>query len=474
MHNPMKYLFVVIFAILITASLQPSQSLQKKSDFKLCVSKNGRFLEYEDGKPFFWMGDTGWLLFTKLNREDAEKYLNDRKNKGFNVIQVMTIHGFPAVNVYGDSAFVNNDPAKPKVTADNSPNDKFEYDFWDHVDYIIDKAAEKGIFIAMVPVWGSNVKNKTINISNAAIYTKWLANRYKEKPNIIWISGGDINGGDNLEVWNEIGRTLRANDPNHLITFHPLGRTQSSTWFNNEPWLDFNMFQSGHKNYAQDPTGYGEDNWKYIESDYTKIPVKPVLDGEPSYENIPQGLHNPKEPYWNDNDVRRYAYWSVFSGSFGHTYGNNAVMQMHKPGDKDGAYGVKDFWYDAINSPGAKQMVYLKNLILSRPFFERIPDQSIIAGNDGKKYDHLTATRGKDYLFVYTYNGRSFKINLGIISGTKVKGCWYNPRNGNSTFIGVFDNTGIKEFTPPGNKKDGSDWVLVLDDEAKNFQIPGK
>jgi hypothetical protein len=470
----MKNLPILILAIFMCYSTLQSQTSKLKSDFKLRVSKNGRFLEYESGRPFFWLGDTGWLLFSKLNREDAEKYLNNRKANGYNVIQVMTIHGFPSVNVYGDSAFVSSDPAKPKVTPGNNPNDKIEYDFWDHVDYIIDKAAEKGIYIAMVPVWGSNVKNRTINMGNAAIYASWLANRYKNKPNIIWINGGDINGGDNLAVWNEIGKTLRANDPNHLITFHPIGRTQSSTWFHNEPWLDFNMFQSGHRRYSQDTTGHGEDNWKYVESDYKKVPVKPVIDGEPSYEGIPQGLHDPKEPFWSNNDVRRYAYWSVFAGSFGHTYGNNAVMQMHKTTDKGGAYGVKDFWTDAINAPGAKQMVYIKNLILSRPFFERVPDQTIITGDNGKKYDYIIVTRGNSYLFAYTYNGQNIKINLGKISGTKIKAYWYNPRSGNSTVIGIFDNKGIKEFNPPGNKEDGNDWVLVIDDKAKNYSVPGK
>lgn len=460
---------MVSMLLLISFSVTSSQH-----EWKLKTSENGRFLQYENGKPFFWLGDTGWLLFSKLDRNDADKYLQDRKKKGFNVIQVMGFHGFPAVNVYGDSAFINMNPSMPKVTAGANFKDSIQYDFWDHVDYIIDRAAANGIYIAIVPVWGSNVKDKTVNMNNASVYASWFANRFKNKPNIIWVNGGDIRGNDNLDVWNTIGKTLRANDTNHLITFHPFGRTQSSEWFHNEPWLDFNMFQSGHRRYDQDTAGYGEDNWKYVLSDYNKTPIKPVLDGEPSYENIPQGLHNPKEPYWNDNDVRRYAYWSVFAGSFGHTYGNNAVMQFHKPQDKDGAYGVKDFWFDAVNAPGASQLIHLKNLILSRPFFERIPDQSIIAGGNGKKYDYVIATRGKSYLFVYTYNGRSFEINLGKISGSKVKAYWYNPRNGSSKLIGILANAGIKEFDPPANKKDGNDWVLVIDDTSKKYSVPGK
>ena len=97
------------------------------------------------------------------------------------------------------------------------------------------------------------------------------------------------------------------------------------------------------------------------------------MDGEPSYEHIPYGLHDTTKPYWNANDVRRYAYWSVFAGAAGHTYGHNSVMQMHKPTDKGSAYGSKKYWYNAINDSGAKQMVYVKDLMLSKPYFDEFP-----------------------------------------------------------------------------------------------------
>ena len=109
-------------------------------------------------------------------------------------------------------------------------------------------------------------------------------------------------GDDGMQIWNIIGNTLKKEDPGHLVTFHPFGRTQSSTWFHRAPWLDFNMFQSGHRDYAQDTSRidlqYGEDNWKYARDDYGKIPVKPTLDGEPSYEGIPHGLHDTLQPRW--------------------------------------------------------------------------------------------------------------------------------------------------------------------------------
>ena len=98
----------------------------------LQVSENRRFLQYKDGSPFFWLGDTAWLLFQKLNREEARIYLQDRYEKGFNVIQVMIIHDLPDTNFYGDPAFIDRDPTKPFTTPGCSFQDSIAYDYWDH------------------------------------------------------------------------------------------------------------------------------------------------------------------------------------------------------------------------------------------------------------------------------------------------------------------------------------------------------
>ncbi|MFC1223445.1 glycoside hydrolase family 140 protein [Pedobacter sp. BG31] len=437
-------------------------------DKSLLVSENGRYLTTGDGKPFFWLGDTGWLLFSRLTREEANTYLEDRKQKGFNVVQVMVLHDVPSRNVYLDSSVVHGDVAKPMLTPGNNPKDSVAYDYWDHVDYIVDKAAEKGLYMALVPVWGTNVKAGKVKEAQAKKYAEFLAKRYREKWNIIWLNGGDIKGADGLKVWNAIGQTLRANDPNHLITFHPRGRTASSQWFHNSPWCDFDMVQSGHRRYDQDTSKneklhYGEDNWKYIEADYRLKPVKPTIDGEPSYEGIPQGLHDTLQPRWTAADVRRYGYWSVFAGAFGYTYGHNSVMQMYKFTDKKPAYGPKEQWITALNAQGATQMRYLKTLLLSRSYFDRVPDQTLIAGRDGEKYDRVLATRGEDFAMCYTYTGRNFKVQMGKIDGDDVKASWFDPRTGKTSPIGELENKGIHEFNPPGEAANGNDWVLVLD-----------
>ncbi|NII26017.1 DUF4038 domain-containing protein [Pseudoflavitalea sp. X16] len=459
----MKRIQIVIALLVVTMGLQA----QVKPLPKLKVSSNGRYFTTQSGQPFFWLGDTGWLLFIKLTREEAVQYLEQRKQQGFNVIQVMVLHDVrKAVNVYGDSALLHQNVATPAITKGNNFSDAAQYDFWDHVDYVIDQAAQRGLYMALVPVWGTNVKNGWVPVAAAKQYASFLGNRYKNKSNIIWLNGGDIPGSDSINTWKQIGRTLRATDKNHLITFHPRGRTTSSRWFHQESWLDFNMFQSGHRNYVQDTskgeTHYGEDNWKYVDEDYAKRPVKPTFDGEPSYEGIPQGLHDTTQPYWNDNDVRRYAYWSVLAGGAGFTYGHNAVMQFFHAGDAGSAYGAEKYWQPAMQDPGALQMKYVKELLLSKPYLERIPDQSLVADN-GEWYERVVASRGNNYALLYTYTGNKFKVVMGKISGAKVRAYWFNPKDGTTQPAGTTDNTGVKEFDPPGGKKEGNDWVLILE-----------
>nr|WP_295923187.1 glycoside hydrolase family 140 protein [uncultured Dyadobacter sp.] len=450
----------------------------------LRISDNKRFFADQDGKPFFWLADTGWLLFTRLTREEADRYLTDRQRKGFNVVQVMVVQSLRTVNAYGDSALAGRDLGAPRVTEGASFENPEAYDYWDHVDYIVDKAAEKGIKIGMVPIWGNAVKNGKTSPAQAQAYARFLGQRYGNRPNIVWMNGGDVQGDVVPEIWEAIGSTLKAEDPNHLITFHPFGRMQSSKWFHDREWLDFNMFQSGHRTYAQDHEAkdlrYGEDNWRYVEADYARRPLKPTLDGEPSYENIWHGLHDKTQPVWTADDVRRYAYWSVFAGGCGFTYGNNAVMQMRhargtgaipiavqastgNPNPGSTAAAVKlPSWEEAIDDPGAGQMVHLKNLMLSKPYFERLPDQSLIAEN-GERYNRLMATRGRDYALIYTWNGRDMKVNMGKIGGASVNASWYDPRTGETRVLGKIENRGIKTFNPPGEVRNGNDWVLVLE-----------
>ncbi len=444
---------------------------------KLKVSDNHRFLVFENGTPFFWLGNTSWLLSERLNRDDVEFFLTAEAKNGYNVEQLQILCGTPTFNIYGkagntsDFAFTNE-------------TQEGEYGYWEHLDYIVEFAATQGIFIAMDVIWGSQLNN--MDVQKAANLGHFIGRRYAKYPNIIWMIGGDIRGDKQPEVWDALARAIKAEDPVHLMTFHPRGRTTSAWWFNDREWLDFNMFQSGHRCYGQ-RNGDGdytidddteEDNWRYVEMSKpgnkagqdrfsVKGDLKPVLDGEPSYEDIPQGLHDFTMPRWQDYDVRRYAYWAVFAGCFGHTYGHNSIMQFKRPGNL-GSFDAQKPWWEAMTDPGYLQMKYLKHLMMSVPFTEGQNDQSVIISRNGEKYDRIIATCGNDYMMVYNYTGKPMTINISKISGNKKQLWMMNPADGTMKYLG--ETAGKKHhftFDSVGTK--GQDRVIIIMDASKNY-----
>lgn len=460
-------LIIAIMLLFATVTAHAAGKIYKPwSNGKLRESDNNLYIIHDNGTPFFWMGNTAWLLPERLNREEAEYFLAKDREAGYNVEQIQVLNAIPTFNVYGHQAnnaeFDFSKVSKPGV-----------YGYWEHLDYIVDTAERNGIYIAMDCIWGSMLKQ--MDIKKAENLGRFLATRYKDKPNIIWMIGGDIMGDRSPEIWDAMARAIKKIDKNHIMTFHPRGRTTSAWWYNDREWMDFNMFQSGHRRYGQ-RNGDGdytikdnteEDNWRYIDMSFEKKPLRPVIDGEPSYEDIPQGLHDFSAPRWQDYDVRRYAYWAVFGGCFGHTYGHNSVMQFIRPG-LSASFGAEKAWWNAMKDPGYNQMKYLKWLMLTFPFTERIADQSIIAGQNGERYDRVIATRGNDYLLVYNYSGKPMDIDLGKISGSKKNVWWMNPTDGKLTYLGEYDSK-VTSFSYDAAYLRGSDRVLIAVDATKNY-----
>src|SRR5690606_9933336 len=253
---------------------------------QLRVSDNKRFLQTVDGKPFFWLGDTAWELFHRLTREEADLYLKNRAENGFNVIQAVVLAEFDGLrtpNAYGELPLEDDDPTKPREA------------YFQHVDYIVRKAEQLGMYIGMLPTWGDKVFKNTwgtgpeiFNVDNARSYGKWIGNRYKNQKNIIWIIGGDRTprGEQDVAIWRAMANGIAEGVGGHdkaLMTFHPqpnaLEDGGSAKWFHRDEWLDFNMFQTGH---CRDL-----DVWDRIQYTYNLTPPKPVLDGEPIYEDHP-------------------------------------------------------------------------------------------------------------------------------------------------------------------------------------------
>lgn len=450
-----------------------------------------RFLSTMEGKPFFWLGDTDWELFHRLTREEANELINVRSSQGFNVLQAVALAEFNGIrepNRYGDYPLNNEDPTQLLITPGNDTASNYEYDYWDHVDYIIEKAARKGMYIGLLPTWGDKVTNLwgdgpvIFNVQNAEVFGELLARRYKKYWNIIWILGGDRPAvyhrndqkHDDTRLWRAMATGIeRVLGDQAFITYHPSGGSQgTSSHLHHEPWLDMNTFQSGHGSRESDP-------WNWVTRDLEMKPSKPTLDMEPCYEDHPvnpwDGKWTKERGYFTAYDIRARIYRGVFAGACGVTYGHHQVWQFLNrdlyapinPGDT--IIG----WRKAIHAPAAKQMIHLKNLMLSRPYFTRVSDQTIVASPIGKTYlDFVVATRDKhrSYAMVYLPENKSISIDLSKISGVKRKIWWYNPETGQALLDKETRAKKILTLNPPRQRKD---WVLVIDDASKNYGTPG-
>ena len=455
---------LLLTTMMLAGLMMSAQAGKPWDNGRLRVSDNQRFLQFENGKPFFWQGETAWLMPQRLNRDEVTYYLQTCRDAGYNMVQVQVLNDVPSFNVYGQPSHDKNG----KLLTNTA------YGYWDHLDDIVSQAAQNGIYVGMVCIWGGVVKAGKLSVEQAKAYGSFLANRYKDCPNIVWIIGGDIQGDVKPEVWETLATSIKQTDKNHLMTYHPRGRYTSARWWSQAKWIDFHTFQSGHRRYGQRmgnkdypiPDNTEEDNWMYVDSTWAYKPLKPVLDDEPSYEGIPKGLHDADEPLWTAAEIRRYAYWSVFAGSCGHTYGHNAIMQFYREGYPS-AYHNRKTWVEALKDPGFNQMQYVSRLMLAFPYFERVPDQSIVLDN-GTQYDRLAATRGDDYLLVYNYTNRDMKIDLRKISGEKKRVWWMNAGTGALTWLGEYDNK-VLTFRPHKVGRGTEDGVLIAVDATKHY-----
>lgn len=442
-----------IIAALPLMLASPAHAQQRRLE----VSDNGRHLVYENGEPFFYLGDTAWELFHRLDREEADTYLENRAERGFTVIQAVVLaelDGLNTPNPYGHTPLIDNDPARPNE------------DYFEHVDYIVDKAASLGMRIGMLPTWGDKFNKKwgvgpvVFTPENARAYGQFLGDRYKDKP-IIWILGGDRNpeSDQHLAIVRAMAEGIKAGDGGaHLMTYHPQGGSASWQWFHEDDWLDFNMFQSSHGR-------YDNPNYRKTLEGRELEPVKPVLDGEPRYEDHPVDW-DPSNGWFDAFDIRQAAYWSMLAGACGHTYGDHNIWQMWQPG-RDPISAARTPWPEAIEHPGAEQMGLMRKIFEARPWHRLQPDQSVIRGDNPHDAGHIRAAVDRDgeFLLAYSPLGRPIAIDPGKLSGDSAVARWFNPRTGqillaSGRFRTSVDGTTFRIEDEPGR---GNDWLLILD-----------
>lgn len=417
--------------------------------YPLKISTNSRFFVDQTNAPFFINGDTPWSLISQVSKEDADLYLQDCANKGVNSLIVNLIERY-----YADNAPANFYLIPPFTTVNKltTPNEAF----FEHADWIINKAAEYNIQIILAPLylgccndgWAQALSNNNTE-ADARWFGEWIGNRYKNFPNLVYVWGNDLNPGDLQAKIRAMAEGALAKDPNHLHTYHAIPETSSlDAWPAGESWLTVNA------TYTYNPAV----QVKCLQ-DYNRAPVVPYFLFESQYENEQRSL---------PIQQRKQAYVAVLSGAAGHHYGNNPIWHMNgMPGDNSLT------WKDHLNDPARAALPLVKALVESRAWYELIPDQnhSVVTAGYGSGDHYVAAARTLNGATVIAYlPGRdTITVNMSRISGGSVQAWWYNPRDGSAQTIGLFPASGSRVFSSP----DGQDWVLVLDDATKGFPPPG-
>lgn len=461
---------------------------------KLHIHHNMRNLEDEYGRPIILLAETAWGLVNTLSREEVDMYLNVRRFQRFNAVTFVCLNPPNSSNYYGIKAFyeVNGkaDVTRPLITNGNNPADTSQYDYWDHLDYVLEKIYSLGMYAIILPNWGTAVTSSRgipgkdgylINKNNAYQYAYWLSNRYKTYSNIIWMLGGDVSAVYGEYDFREIFRLMAegladgkigkyspdgiADYSNILISYHPEKLAlQSSDWFHNDEWLSFNSIQN-----------WPELLMPCIQNDLNLRPPKPTWVFEGRYEGYHRYNYSPDQ--WGDWQVRQQVWQTIFSGAMGFTYGHEMVFGFGKDGSN---------WKSFLHSKGAQSITHFAkfiNYIDPCNVLNISSDNLLIDGNDGfagrLASCKIVCSRNLNggFAMFYSASGRSITLKLRNLKCDAPVNAWlYNPRTGNwyadgeetpharvhISNIKTGDDVPDMTFDFPGEPSFGNDWVLVL------------
>jgi len=410
-------------------------------------------------KPVFITGDSGFSLVGQLSDADIETYFTDRESRGFNLIWIAAVDGTycknPPKNALGQAPF------------DGKPFSKMNEAFFQHLDHILQRAAAHHIAVLLNPAFSGYPCAKEQgwcpqmeSTSDAVMlgFGKYLGKRYQSYPNVMWLIGGDADithRGNNLRAkLNDMALGIYSEDAVHLMTAENIRGESALDQWSGAPWITLNALYNLPQNFVS--AGH---------ANFQRHDFLPFFELEDWYE----GEHG-----MTPLALREEAYSAVLSGAYlGQFFGNDAIWTFGSPSETMG----KD-WKTQLNSDGTVGRQWLGRLFRSREHWKLVPDidHTVVTAGFGSGTTTSVTARTSDgqTILAYVPNGSAttLTLDLGKIASTRneAKCWWFNPRDGSSSRIGNFANSGNRQFTPP----DANDWVLVVDAESAKLPVPGK
>ena len=461
--------------MLLFVSLVASE-LTSAATFPLTASANGRYLQDQSGTPFPILGRSYWGIIG-LSPTNYQAALDDALVKGFNTIEFRAPNAsrqdccvprdgagnLPFTTKVGGGAYTGSFSETPDFTTPNAA-------YWTYLDTFIDYCASRGIVVMWFPAymgydsdsegWGNvMVANGATRMRN---FGAFVANRYKQRNNIIWLLGGDRGTGNNPMTSQEI-----TVEQAYIDGLKSVGGQQSTQYA--AEWASESI-GTDQPNFASHMTLNGVYSWngftaEHARRGYADTPPLPTFLLEEPYDE--EGADGTNRNNHATQPVRRFVWWSMLSGSnAGYMAGNGYLIHFF-PG-----------YASHFSSPGQGDLARLNLLWTSIPWHQLVPSglagmkTLVTAGGGGgvtaTDYIAAAATSNGSTLLAYVpptgTSSRSFTVDMTALSAS-ARARWFNPTNGNYTDIAsAIPNTGTRQFTTPGNNgTSANDWLLVVD-----------
>jgi hypothetical protein len=425
-------------------------------------SSTGRYLIYADGTPFFYLGDTHWILpherFATSNAPDVAsqfKYTVDKRvQQGFTVFQ-----SEPIWQPHGGNHAGTDEEIFANLTDGFSEADLAGFA---NLDRKFKYIAEQGLVHANAQVdWATNPANHSIFTETymARLARYWVA-RYGAYP-VIWTVAQEIDKNmyaaftaETIKKWFAVGQSLLDHDDyGHPIMPH-MENTHSTTWANSW-WAD----KPWHTGWAVQWQGDLTDA-SIAKGFWNATPTKPLILYEGQYDQ-----------FWTDSrGALGLAYKAFQYGIFGYGYGANGVWNdiYSKPGDPpDYGTGYEMptryfWWFDGANLATGDQLTHFKN------FYTRLEWWKLTPRFDDRTWGaffnpsrSLLATDQQNTFVVFFFSESKFNGTLkNLEAGARYIAHWFNPRDGQYTFI---DSLELASPTwPIPQRPTSEDWVLLV------------
>lgn len=438
-------------------------SLALEEHGRLRVGAGKRYLEFADGTPFFWLGDTWWLGL--VQREgwglaEFKQLAADRVAKGFTVVQIVA-GLYPDLPPYDPRGFNEaGHPWEPEYARINPA-------YFDAADRRIEVLVESGLAPCIVAAWGYHLP--WVGVERMKQHWRYLIARWGSYP-VVWCLAGEATMSYYLSKqreedaafqkhgWTEIGRYVRAIDPYHNpTTIHPAAGGRDD--LDDYSVVDIQMFGTGHGDWGRLPY-----HMSTITREVKRTPPMPLINAEVCYEGHMQVS-------WQN--VQRFMFWtSLFSGVTGYTYGAGGIWQMntqlqpHGPSPQGKTYENTP-WDVAAQYPGATQLGRGKALLERYPWWNMEPHPEWVEPRWSAENYLLPYAAGipEQVRMVYI-PGRVYQWSGPLVKDLEQEiryhAFYFDPIQGDETDLGLVDAGPDGTWQAP-NVPLAQDWVLVLE-----------